>query len=68
MYARFAAVATLAFVMTPACKKKAPESAAPAPQSVDVSLQVSSISPSAIAPDTSEPAKVFGARSRPARR
>lgn len=60
MYARFSAVATLALVVTVGCTKKPPKTEVPVPQPVEVSLQVTSISPATVAIDTSTPAKIFG--------
>jgi len=60
MYGRFVALATLALVLGAGCAKKAPRVESPAPQSVEVSLQVSSITPATIDPDTPTAAKVFG--------
>jgi outer membrane protein OmpA-like peptidoglycan-associated protein len=42
------------------CKKKPPAPPPPPPQPVEVRLQVTSISPSTIAPKTPTPAKVYG--------
>lgn len=48
-------------VLAPGCKKKPPaEPPAPPPQPIEVRLQVTSISPSTIAPDTPSKAKIFG--------
>lgn len=61
MSARFAVVATLLIAGVVGCAKKAPGTAASqAAQSVDVSLQVTSISPASVVPDTARSAKVFG--------
>ncbi|MEO0600277.1 MAG: peptidoglycan-associated lipoprotein Pal [Myxococcota bacterium] len=60
MYARFAAVATFALVMTVGCNKKPPQASLSDAQSVDVTLQITSISPDAVAPNAEAPAKLFG--------
>ncbi len=60
MYARFAAVATFALVVAAGCNKKPPEPAAAEAQSVDTSLQVTSINPNQVSPDTTVPGKLFG--------
>lgn len=58
--------ATLALAMTalllaaPGCKKKLPPPLPPVPQPVEVRLQVTSISPSTVSPETATPAKVYG--------
>ncbi|MEN0065545.1 MAG: OmpA family protein [Myxococcota bacterium] len=60
MSARFAAMATLALAGVMGCSKKSPNVASAPPQSVEVALQVSAISPASVLPDQSVAGKIFG--------